>query len=82
MRSRRELADVARGDRVLVSFVEGMEEARRIVVVSASDIARRNAAERLDWEKRGITGLWLRARAMTSLSKCARPRARSTPPLC
>jgi len=51
------IADIARGDRVLASFVEGMQEARRIVVVSASDIARRNAAERLDWEKRGITGM-------------------------
>ena len=51
------IGDVARDDRVLVSFVEGMAEARRIVVVSASEIARRNAAERLDWEKRGITGV-------------------------
>ena len=51
------MADVARGDRVLVSFVAGMDEARRIVVVSANDITRRNAAERLDWEKRGITGV-------------------------
>ncbi len=51
------ITDLARGDRVLVSFVEGMDEARRIVVVSASDIARRDAAERLDWEKRGITGV-------------------------
>jgi hypothetical protein len=51
------IADVARDDRVLVSFVENMDEARRIVVVSASEIARRNVAERLDWEKRGITGV-------------------------
>jgi len=51
------IADVARDDRVLVSFVAGMDEARRIVVVSANEIARRNAAERLDWEKRGITGV-------------------------
>lgn len=51
------IADVARGDRVLVSYVDGMTEARRIVVVSASDIARRNAAERVDWEKRGTTGV-------------------------
>ncbi|HUB81462.1 MAG TPA: hypothetical protein VMB03_21835 [Bryobacteraceae bacterium] len=51
------IADVARNDRVLVSFLEGMSEARRIVVVSANDIARRNAAERLDWEKRGVSGV-------------------------
>jgi hypothetical protein len=50
------VTDIARQDRVMVSFVDGMVEARRIVVVSASAIARRNAAERLDWEKRGISG--------------------------
>jgi hypothetical protein len=52
-----QVGDVSRGDRVLVSFVEGMDEARRIVVVSASAIARRNVAERLDWGKRGVTGI-------------------------
>jgi hypothetical protein len=51
------VADIARDDRVMVSFVAGMAEARRIVVVAASAIARRNATERLDWEKRGITGI-------------------------
>jgi len=51
------ITDVARGDRVLISFVEGMPEARRIVMVSASDIARRNVAERLDWETRGTGGV-------------------------
>ena len=51
------VADIARDDRVMVSFVAGMAEARRIVVVAASAIARRNAAERLDWEKRGMTGI-------------------------
>jgi hypothetical protein len=51
------VADIARDDRVMVSFVGGMPEARRIVVVAASAIVRRNAAERLDWEKRGMTGI-------------------------
>jgi hypothetical protein len=51
------LADIAMGDRVLVSFVDGLTEARRIVVVAAGDIARRNEAERLDWQKRGVTGV-------------------------
>ena len=45
------------GDRVMVSFVAGMPEARRIVVISSRDIARRNEAEKLDWQKRGIAGL-------------------------
>jgi hypothetical protein len=49
--------DIAIGDRVLVSFVDGLSEARRIVVVAAGDIARRNEAERLDWQKRGVTGV-------------------------
>jgi hypothetical protein len=51
------LTDVAMGDRVLVSFVEGLPEARRIVLVSAVDIAKRNEAEKLDWQKRGISGI-------------------------
>jgi hypothetical protein len=51
------LADIAIGDRVLASFVDGLGEARRIVVVAAGDIARRNEAERLDWQKRGVTGV-------------------------
>jgi hypothetical protein len=51
------LTDVAPGDRVLVSFVEGMPEARRIVLVSADDIAKRNEAEKADWQKRGMSGI-------------------------
>ncbi len=51
------LTDVAIGDRVLVSFVEGMTEARRLVLVSADDIAKRNEAEKLDWQKRGVSGI-------------------------
>ena len=45
------------GDRVMVSFVAGMPEARRIVLISSRDIARRNDAEKLDWQKRGISGI-------------------------
>jgi hypothetical protein len=51
------ITDIARDDRVMVSYVAGMAEARRIVLISASAIARRDAAERLDWEKRGISGV-------------------------
>ena len=51
------LTDIALGDRVLVSFVDGMAEARRIVLISADDIARRNERERLDWQRRGISGI-------------------------
>ena len=45
------------GDRVMVSFVAGMAEARRIVLISSRDIAKRNEAEKLDWQKRGISGI-------------------------
>jgi hypothetical protein len=39
-------------DRVMVTFVAGMPEARRIVLISATDISKRNEAERLDWQTR------------------------------
>jgi hypothetical protein len=47
------------GDRVMVSFADGMREARRIVLISSRDIATRNEAEKLDWKKRGISGIAL-----------------------
>ncbi len=50
------LTDLSLNDRVLVSFVAEMPEARRIVLISATDIAKRNESERLDWQKRGING--------------------------
>jgi hypothetical protein len=51
------LTSLSRGDRVLVSFVTGLAEARRIVWITATDIATRNQAERLDWQTRGISGI-------------------------
>lgn len=51
------VTDIELGDRVLVSFVEGLEEARRIVLMPAGEIARRNEAERLDWQQRGVSGI-------------------------
>lgn len=50
------LTDLSLDDRVLVTFVDGMPEARRIVLISATDISKRNEAERLDWQKRGVNG--------------------------
>lgn len=50
------LTDLSLADRVLVTFVAGMPEARRIVLISATDISKRNEAERLDWQKRGVNG--------------------------
>lgn len=51
------LTSLGRGDRVLVSFVSGLAEARRIVWITATDIAARNESERLDWQTRGISGI-------------------------
>jgi hypothetical protein len=51
------MSDMALGDRVLVSFKTGTTEATRILVMSATDITKRNEADRLDWNKRGITGV-------------------------
>jgi hypothetical protein len=51
------VAGILPGDRVMVSFAEGMREARRIVLISSRDIATRNEAEKLDWKKRGISGI-------------------------
>jgi hypothetical protein len=51
------MTDMARGDRVLVSFKPGTSDAMRIVVMSATDITKRNEEDRLDWTKRGISGV-------------------------
>jgi hypothetical protein len=52
-----QLRDVAAGDRVLVALEPGTEDLRRLVVMPASDIAKRNEADRLDWQKRGVSGV-------------------------
>jgi len=53
------MTDMANGDRVLVSFKPGTTsfEAARIVVMPANDITKRNEQDRLDWTKRGISGV-------------------------
>ncbi|HLJ43750.1 MAG TPA: hypothetical protein VKT12_05975, partial [Candidatus Binataceae bacterium] len=43
--------------RVLVTFVAGMAEPRRIVRITSGDIAQRNEAERSDWQRRGVAGI-------------------------
>ncbi len=49
--------DLAAGDRVLVRFAPGSEEALRIVVMPAAEIGRRNEADRQDWQTRGLAGV-------------------------
>ena len=51
-----EATGILLGDRILASYVEGMKEARRIIVITADEITRRNEKERLDWSKRGFSG--------------------------
>jgi len=51
-------ADVATGDRVLVSLgADAGAPALRIVVMPATDLAKRDAADRLDWQRRGVSGV-------------------------
>lgn len=50
-------ANIAVGDRVLVSLEPSTPEARRIVVMSAADIDKRNQADRQSWIERGVSGI-------------------------
>ena len=51
------VTDVALGDRVLATPEPGTSNLRRIVVMSITDIAKKNEAEKLDWAKRGVSGM-------------------------
>jgi transcription antitermination factor NusG len=53
------LSDIAVGDRVLARgrAENQMVSAALVVVMSQGDIAKKQAAEQADWEKRGVTGL-------------------------
>jgi len=50
-------SDIATGDRVLVTVASNGSDAIRVVVISAADIAKRDDADREDWNKRGISGI-------------------------
>ena len=52
-----QVTDLARGDRVLVTLEPDSKRIRRIVVMTATDIAQRNEGDRLDWQKRGVAGI-------------------------
>ena len=52
-----EVTDLAKGDRVLVTLEPDSTRIRRIVVMSAKEIANRNEADRIDWQKRGVAGI-------------------------
>src|SRR5437762_10600029 len=52
-----ELSEVTIGDRVLVTLAANGADVLRIVVMAATDIAKRDDADRQDWNKRGISGI-------------------------
>ena len=52
-----QVTDLAKGDRVLVTLEPNSTRIRRIVVMPAKEIANRNDADRLDWQKRGVAGI-------------------------
>jgi transcription antitermination factor NusG len=51
------ITEVALGDRVLATPEPGTSNLRRIVVMSATDIEKKNAADKADWAKRGVSGV-------------------------
>jgi hypothetical protein len=54
-----EFGEIKTGDRVLArGKIDGQAvEATLLVVMAQSDIAKKNEADRADWDKRGVTGL-------------------------
>jgi uncharacterized membrane protein YgcG len=56
-----ELTDMAVGDRVMVRGVESADQktiaASLILVMSSSDVAKKQQDERADWDKRGVNGI-------------------------
>ncbi len=51
------VSEVVIGDRVLVTLSANGTDVLRLVVMSASDIAKRDEADRQDWNRRGISGI-------------------------
>jgi hypothetical protein len=51
------VGELAIGDRVLVTLEPNTPNIRRIIIMSASDISKRDEADRQDWSARGISGI-------------------------
>jgi hypothetical protein len=51
------ITDLMIGDRVLVTLESGTNNARRVVIMPATDISKRNEADRQDWNTRGLSGV-------------------------
>lgn len=52
-----QVSDLAIGDRVLLTMDGEAGGALRIIVMSATDISKRNEADRLEWTRRGVNGI-------------------------
>jgi hypothetical protein len=51
------VTELSIGDRVLVTLEPDSSIARRIIIMSATDIGKRDEADRQDWNTRGISGI-------------------------
>jgi hypothetical protein len=51
------ITDIALGDRILATLSPDGSEAKRIVVIPSTDLAKRDAADSADWQKRGVAGV-------------------------
>ena len=51
------VTELSIGDRVLVTLEPDSAKARRIIIMSATDIGKRDEADRQDWNTRGISGI-------------------------
>jgi hypothetical protein len=52
-----QVTDMHLGDRVLATPEAGTKNLRRIVVMTGSDLKRREDADREDWQRRGVSGI-------------------------
>ena len=52
-----QVTEVMLGDRVLATPGPGTSNLRRIVVMAATEIEKRNAADKADWTRRGVAGV-------------------------
>src|SRR5215469_5231494 len=51
------ISEVQKGDRVLVTLAANASDVLRFLVMSATDIAKRDQADQQDWIRRGISGI-------------------------
>jgi hypothetical protein len=67
-------SDISVGDRILVTVAANGSDVLRVVVMSATDIAKRDDADRQDWVKRGLSGIVSAKNGEQILLKIRTPR--------